>query len=518
MTTSAHEKPRLIAALAVAPLGVGGWRLALLALAGSLLLLLIGQAATVETLVDAWSRSAVYRMSWLVLPALGYLLWLHRHRLAATPPAPTWLGVLAAFAAAALWLAADAMNINAGRQAALVAATGAIVLAAAGWRVTLRLLPFLALLVFVVPSGTLMLEPLKHVAVAIVEGFGTLFGLPVETQAFVVYVGAHRYVVIDDCAGLPFLWIGLFLGLFFGLLLFRTPWKIAALTVTGGLFGIAANSLRIIAILLADWIDGTQMELAGHVPFQWLTLGLTVALMLGLVALLPPDPTEPAAIPELEPGTGANAAASAAAAGASPRSTVIWPLLAAAVVASVPHLLPPAPQAPGAVTVPLTLPDAVVDWTRAAQESDWRPVTAGGVAQLAGTYDRGDQRITVFIVEAMSPQGKVSGDAVDLIGDRDWMTADTGLVEACTADRCLPVRHLRLVLRQSPRVRHIYSTFALGDRVVASPLMLRLLRGWSERLGEPARARFIAVATENPMGLPVADQAAILDALSRLKR
>jgi exosortase len=518
MRTSAHEKPPLLAAIAVTPLGTGRWRLALLVLAGSLLLLLIGQAATVETLVQAWSRSAIYRMSWLVLPALGYLLWLHRHRLAATPPAPTWLGVLAALAAAALWLAADVININAGRQAALVAATGAVVLAAVGWRATLRLLPFLALLVFVVPTGTLMLEPLKHVAVAIVEGFGTLFGLPVETQTFVVYVGAHRYVVIDDCAGLPFLWIGLFLGLFFGLLLFRTPWKIAALTVTGGLFGIAANSLRIIAILVADWIDGTQMELAGHVPFQWLTLGLTVALMLALVALLRPDPAEPALQPgpESEPAVGA--AGSEVAAGASSRPAFIWPLLAAAVVASAPHLVPAAPQAPRVASMALTLPDVLVDWTRAAQESDWRPVAAGDVAQLGASYDLGDERITVFVVEAMSPEGKVSGDAVDLIGDRKWMTADTGLVEACTADRCLPVRHLRLVLRQSPRVRHVYATFSLGDRVVASPLTLRLLRGWTERLGEPAHARLVAVATENPTGLSVANQAVILDTLARLGR
>ncbi len=514
MTISAHGKAPLLAPIADTPRDAGRWRAALLALAAGLLLMLLGQATTVETLVAAWSQSAVYRMSWLVLPALGYLLWLHRHRLTATPPAPTWLGVLAAAAAAALWLAADLMNVNAGRQVALVAATGAIVLAAVGWRPTLRALPLLALLVFVVPTGSLILEPLKHIAVAIVEGFGAVFGLPVETQVFVVYVGAQRYVVIDDCAGLPFLWIGLFLGLFFGLLLFRAPWKIAALTFTGGVLGVAANSLRIIAILLADWIDGTQMELAGHVPYQWATLGLTVAFMLALVAVLRPDPAEPEAESTSAPDPSDNATD----AGRPPRLAFAWPLLAAALVAVVPQIAPGTAATRAEEAATPYLPDSLADWRRTAAESDWRPVAGGSVGHASASFERGDDRVNVFIVEATSPLAKVSGDAIDLIGDRAWMTAETRDIEACTADRCLPARHLRLVLRQSQRVRHVYAAFALGDRVVASPATLRLLRGWAQLRGETAPARLLAFATETPAALSDADRATLLDALARLGR
>jgi exosortase len=478
----------------------GGWRWALAAMAAGITILLIGYGETVDAVVRAWSNSDTYRFAWLVPPSLFYLFWLNRRRLAALPPRPTPIGIVAAMIAAVFWIVADATNVNEGRQVALLAAVGAIVLAAVGWNVTRRLLPFLAMLVFLVPTGTFLLDPLKSIAVAIVEGFAAITRLPVETQGFTVYVGTHRYVVIDPCAGLAFLWIGLFLGLCFGLLLYRVPWKIAALTLTGGALGILLNGVRIIAVLVTDHIIGTQMELSGHRPFQWATLGLTVCLMLALVAKLRMDAPEPPTNAETECGVTDRLL----------RRIVAWPLLAAAMAVSGPYLTPSAAIAPDAASVTPLAPENLAGWTRGTAEPGWSPVARDEVSRVTATYDRGGNTMTVLVAEATSPRSKVSGGAVDLVGDPAWMTASTRIVEACAADRCLRVRHLELFLKKSKSVRHVYTTYAVGERLTLSVGMLRLLRAWALVRGDPSPARLLAVATDSPEGLSPPDIARVL--------
>jgi len=500
MSTPAGGNETIFARAEIVSARGGGWRWALAAMATGITLLLIGYGETVDTVVRGWSSSASYRFAWLVLPSLFYLFWLHRRRLAALPPRPTPVGVLAAMIAAAFWIVADATNVNEGRQVALLAAIGAVVLSALGWTVTRRLLPFLAMLVFLVPTGTLLLEPLKFIAVAIVDGFAAITRLPVETQGFTLYVGTHRYVVIDPCAGLSFLWIGLFLGLFFGLLLYRVPWKITVLTLAGGALGILLNGLRIFAVLVTDHIIGTQMELSGHLPFQWATLGLTVCLMLALVAKLRMDAPEPRANAETECGVTDRQL----------RRILVWPLLAAATAVSGPYLTPSEASAPPPASATPLAPENLAGWTRGTAEPGWSPVAMDEVSRVTATYDRGGNTITIFVAEATSRRSKVSGGAVDLVGDRDWMTASTGIVEACAANRCLRVRHLELFLKKTKSVRHVYATYAVGERPTVSMGMLRLLRAWALVRGDTSRARLLAVATDSPEGLSPPDIARVL--------
>jgi len=503
MSTPAGGDETIFARAAFVSARGGGWRWALAAMATGITILLIGYGQTVDTVVRALSSSATYRFAWLVLPSLFYLFWLHRHRLSALPPRPTPIGVVAAVIAAVFWIVADATNVNEGRQVALLAAIGAVVLAALGWALTRRLLPFLALLVFLVPTGTFLLGPLKFIAIAIVEGLAAITRLPVETQGFTLYVETHRYVVIEPCAGLSFLWIGLFLGLFFGLLLYRVPWKITVLTLAGGALGILLNGLRIFAVLVTDHIIGTQMELSGHLPFQWATLGLTVCLMLALVAKLRMDPPEPRANAKIEGGVTDSRL----------RHILVWPLLAAAVAASGPYLTPSAAFTPHPASATPFTPENLAGWTRGTAEPGWSPVAMDEVSRVRATYDRGGNTITVFVAETTSRRSKVSGGAVDLIGDQDWMTASTNIVEACAADRCLRVRHLELFLKKTKSVRHVYATYAVGERLTLSVGMLRLLRAWALVRGDPSPARLVAVATDQPEGLSPPDIASVLHGL-----
>jgi hypothetical protein len=59
-------------------------------------------------------------------------------------------------------------------------------------------------------------------------------------------------------------------------------------------------------------------------------------------------------------------------------------------------------------------------------------------------------------------------------------------------------------------VRHVYTTYAVGERLTLSVGMLRLLRAWALLRGDPSRARLLAVATDSPEGLSRPDMAKVL--------
>ena len=81
----------------------------------------------------AWRGSEAFHWGWLVVPLLVYLLgWHHRSENLALSPRPDLSGVLPCVLAAAAWLVADLMNLNVGRQFALVLALQGIAMSALG--------------------------------------------------------------------------------------------------------------------------------------------------------------------------------------------------------------------------------------------------------------------------------------------------------------------------------------------------------------------------------------------------
>ena len=71
-------------------------------------------------------------------------------------------------------------------------------------------------------------------------------------------------------------------------------------------------------------------------------------------------------------------------------------------------------------------------------------------------------------------------------------------------------RHLEVFLKKTKSVRHVYTTYAVGERLTLSVGMLRLLRAWALVRGDPPRARLLAVATDSPEGLSPPDIARVL--------
>lgn len=475
------------------------WTLALLGF--SLVAMLAVHGQTVYGAVSIWNRSQTYLFAWAVVPTLAYLLWHNRERLAPLAPRGSVFGVVAAAVCAAAWLAGDLLNIAEARQLALAAAIGAVVLAAVGWPVFRVLLPFLFLLVFLVPTGGILVTPLKHLSITLVGVYASLAGLPFATEGFAFFIGAQRYVVIDDCAALPYLLVGSFVGLSLALLIYRRWWKIAALTLFAGGLSLLANAVRIGGIITYDYITGSELTLSQHEYFEWFATALNFLVLFTVFARLTPD-----------------GAVKVAPSGPAPMIRIVAPvLLAASLVAVVPLIggePSPSPMNEAAVK---PLPANLSGWARQDTTPDWQAGTRDAVGYaLLSDYARGGRRITVFVLQPKLRRDKVSGGRVDLIGDATrWMPSSREQITLCTADRCHDILYLRHLLRDSDRVRHVYSVLATGADMTTSVLQFRFRRAWARLTGAPSRARLIAIATENVGGLSQDEIAAILGALTQ---
>src|SRR5690606_14618596 len=116
-----------------------------------------------------------------------------------------------------------------------------IAMASLGWKCYWRLFPILALLFLAIPCGDLLQPLLRTLTVRSIELVAALAQLPYTIDGFVVHVGAQRYIVVDECAGLSYVTMAVFLSYSFGLLLYRSFFKVAALALFGGFIGILAN-------------------------------------------------------------------------------------------------------------------------------------------------------------------------------------------------------------------------------------------------------------------------------------
>jgi exosortase len=485
-----------------------GWANALLGIGLGLVVLVFAFQSTAMELVSIWSASTSYEYAWLVLPALAFLLWHHRQRFSADRPTWSLIGIAASAACGVAWLVFDLVNIGVGRQLALVAAIPCIVLSAVGVRVFARLAPSLTLLALLVPSGDFLLPPLKSLTVNIVAAAAALAHIPCSYDGQVIFVGANRYVIIDDCAGLPYLLTTLFLGLTFGLLMYRSAWKIGLFALLGIGCGIFANGVRVVSIVMLDWIQGTRMELSSHVLFQWVGFAFAITLMVAVLMSLASEPEEPAYCAQM--GRGARAGG----------RSLFAALCAAALAVSIPRIAlahidsgnqPAGSREIGAGDL---LPERFAGWTKRTAATSWNPAPRTPIPYALARYARGDQEIEVFVAATERPTHKVTGYAIDLVGPGQWLEANRRLLSNCLFPRCEEVHALELDRQFSNDVRHVYYVYALGGRIIGTALELQLQRAWNGFIGAPQQTRIIAVASDGEAELRPADIAEALNALA----
>ena len=464
-----------------------GWRDALLGAAAGCILALLVLWPTWLEMLGSWRNNEAYQYAWLVIPMVVYLLgWHDRQYSLAASPRPDYKGVLVAVGAAACWGVAALMNIGVGQQFALVLALQGIAMSVVGWSAYWRLFPTLALMFLMIPSGDLLQPVLRLLTVRAIELFAVVANLPHSVDGFVVFIGNHRYVVVNECSGLPNVILATFLGYCFGLMLYRSVLKIAALALFGAFLGVFSNVLRVNAIVLIDWVRGSQMDLAAHGTIQWIALLMALALLFLALSRLSADatPAPPATV----------------ASGRATRIRRFAPVAAGLsvllVLGFVNALIASAPQLPRGVETG-ALPQALLGWRLVSMAPAWNVDDASQTEFLTLAYRGRERDMRVMIVEPLSPNAKLPESRLAPDPANEWRENRVERRVSCAEASCLTLTHTIWQRGKSKELRHVYYAYTIADFTTTSKLSLRAAHGWHRLIQSGSKPQLIGLSVDD---------------------
>jgi len=465
------------------------WRQALTHLAIGLGVLAVAMAPTAITLARQWRQTHAYSHAWLAVPMLLYALgWHWRQPVLATHPRRCAAGIAVTGGAAVLWAAAELMNIEIGRQVALVFMVLGVVLAALGTTFIRRWWPALGLLVFLLPSADLLQPVLRWGTAEALQFTLQALGFEVRRNGLLLSLGANRYFVADGCSGLAYVTLLSFLGYAFGVLMYRSFWRVVGLALVGGVFGVLCNLVRVNSIVLLDHWRGSQMDLTSHGYVQWVSLLSAIALMLLIVARSEVDSMT------LWNADRAGADDRHTSAAPSYRSAAPWAGIVGAAIATLGVAAIGSGAANAAALRPDALPPHLGGW--ALVERPETPAVAVGVpSHLTWRYSKGERRLQMDVLQAWQGQ-KLSEFAVAPPATEGWRDIQRRTLRTCTTDRCAGVIHQVWERSASTTLRHTYSTFVVGDVMTASQLLLRARTGWAALTGQAVNPRLITMTVD----------------------
>ena len=466
------------------------WRHALAHLALGLGVLTVTMTPTGITLARQWGQTQAYGQAWLVLPVLLYALgWHWRQTVLATRPRPCVAGIAATGGAAVLWVAAELMNIDIGRQFALVLMVFGVVLAAVGTTFIRRWWPALGLLLFLLPSAYLLQPALRWVTGEGLYFIPQALGLEVQRNGLLLSVGTHRYFVADACSGAAYVTLLTFLGYAFGVLMYRSFWRVAVLALAGAVFGILSNLVRVNSIVLLDYWRGSQMDLTSHGYVQWVSLLSAVGLMMFVVTRSNVDPAEP--------GKTERVSSDDRYTNRAPwrRAAALWAGFLGVTVTSVGVAAANNGAVYAGAVAPGVPPHYVNGWAL-VERPNTPTVEATVPSHLTWRYSQGARHLLMDVIQARRQGDKLSEIVVAPSESEGWLDIQRGTLRTCSVNGCAGFIHQVWQSSASTPLRHTYVTFVVADVMTASQLLLRARTGWAVLIGDAVNPRLIAITVD----------------------
>ncbi len=439
-------------------------------------------------LTEAWRNHEAYQWGWLVVPLFIYVLgWHQRSAVLASTPEPDWIGLLPSIAAAGLWGVSELMNLSIGRELALVLALQGVAMATLGRRIYRRFFPAFALLFLMIPSADLLQPVLRTIALKGLELFATAAQLPHRFEGFVLLVDGRRYIVVDECSGLAFVALGMFLGHAFGLLLYSSFRKVFALALYGAGLGVVCNLVRVNAIVLIDWMHGSKMDLAAHGNIQWLGMFTVLGLLLFSVSRLHADQAPIAASRQSATDMSFGHWIAPAAAGFS----MLFVVGAAGTAMA---RADTSFQAEDASTArPAHAPDLLESWHLVPDAASWRIDPEGHTESLVLRYQHGGRHMTVRVLQTRVLDAKLPRLRPADLASGAGREIRTQTESHCNDSGCSSALRMLVQLAGTQARQEVYSAYCADTLITASTLAARANHAWRRIRGDAAAQRSITL-------------------------
>lgn len=248
----------------------------------TLLLVAVGAAfwPTLASMVAIWVRSETFAHGFLVVPVSAFLIWRRRSALRATRFRTAPLALPFVALAGLAWLLADLADVLVLEQLAIVA-----LVVTATWLMlgsaAMRLLAFpLVFLVFAVPMGEGLIEPLMEFTAVFTVSLLRLTGIPVFWDGTFFSIPTGDWSVVEACSGLRYLIASLFLGVLYAYLNYRALWRRLLFIALAAVVPVIANGLRAYAIVMIGHLSGMKLAVGvDHLIYGWVFFGVVMFLL-----------------------------------------------------------------------------------------------------------------------------------------------------------------------------------------------------------------------------------------------
>lgn len=246
----------------------------------AVLLPLLAYFGTAASIVAIWERSATFAHGYVILPISLWLVWQRRALLAQLPVRPYWPALAALVLCGVAWMLALLGDVSIVRQYAFALMIPLTVLAVAGTAITRAIAFPLGFLLFGVPVGESLIDPLIQVTASFTVDALRMTGIPVLREGNNFSIPSGDWSVVEACSGLRYLISSVTLGCLYAYLTYRSAWRRALFVVVALLLPILANGLRAYMIVMIGHASGMTMAVGvDHLIYGWAFFGLVMLLL-----------------------------------------------------------------------------------------------------------------------------------------------------------------------------------------------------------------------------------------------
>jgi exosortase A len=411
-----------------------------------------------------WFNAEAYAHGPLVPAISVWLVWRVRAELGRVTDQPWLLAAVGVLAMMGMWVAGEVLQVAAVRHFAVVLMLIALTMCVIGKAASKFLIFPLAFLLFAVPFGDFLIDPMMEYTADFTVWALRLTGVPVYRDARMLLIPSGSWAVVEACSGTRYLVASVMLGALFAYLFYRT-WKKRALFVLASiLVPIVANWLRAYMIVMLGHLSQNRLAVgADHLVYGWVFFGVFIFIMFSVGARWREDD----ALPTM---AGIDA-------GLHNTASTRWIMPAAAVLlATLPPLL--ISRSDAAVNTSSPAPLLATSAWSVAPMSAWKPEFKGDRARLLETVN-GPNGTVVSVFRAHFTQQKRANRMI-MYGNSFVPEAMAGVasVEPTMITRTIGGRTLNMVeLRylEGLKTRIVRGGFEIGDAWTGTPYLAKLL-------------------------------------------
>lgn len=259
------------------------WRASLAALAAAWAALLALFAPDVGDLASIYWNSTTFGHCLFVLPVVGWLVWTRHRELAQLTPAAWWPGLALVGAGALAWFLGQVAGVGFARHLGLVLMLQGAAVALLGPAVARACAFPLAYLLFLVPFGEFLEEPLQAVTVAMAMPMLHAFGVPASVDGVLITTSNGWFEVAEACSGAKFVIAMIAYAALVANVGFVSAKRRAIFFIGAMIVPVLANGIRAFGTIYAAHLTSVEAATGfDHIVYGWVFFAAVMAAVLAL--------------------------------------------------------------------------------------------------------------------------------------------------------------------------------------------------------------------------------------------